>query len=53
MIIDEIALKVGYKTSQGLIALFKKFGDTTPLAYRKSLKDTRWTVGRTDVKKLP
>ena len=41
MSIDEIALKVGYKTSQGLIALFKKFGDTTPLVYRKSLKDTR------------
>ena len=41
MSINEIALMIGYKTPQGLIALFKKFGDTTPLAYRKSMKEIR------------
>ena len=38
MSVAEIALTVGYKTPQGLITLFKKMGNTTPLAFKNSLK---------------
>lgn len=36
MSVDEIARKVGYADSKGLIALFAKLGKLTPLAYRKN-----------------
>lgn len=34
MSVGEIALSVGYETPQGLLALFRKFGETTPLQWR-------------------
>ncbi len=39
MSVDEIARKVGYEDSKGLIVLFKKFGTLTPLAYRKKARE--------------
>lgn len=46
MSVSEIAQKVGYSDSKGLISLFSKFGDLTPLAYRKKKRD-RLSVRRT------
>lgn len=37
MSVSEIAHKVGYSDSKGLMALFSKFGTLTPLAYRKAV----------------
>lgn len=36
MSVAEVAHKVGYSDSKGLITLFAKFGTLTPLAYRKA-----------------
>ena len=39
MSVYEIAQKVGYGDSKGLIVLFSKFGKLTPLAYRKKTRE--------------
>lgn len=38
MTVNEVANYIGYSTPQGLILLFKKIGNTTPLAFKKGLK---------------
>lgn len=38
MSVSEVARRVGYADSKGLIALFSKFGTLTPLAYKKTLR---------------
>ncbi len=36
--VEQIAQKVGYSDTKGLIVLFSKFGGLTPLAYRKRVR---------------
>lgn len=38
MTVEEVAHRVGYNDTKGLIVLFKKFSTLTPLAYRKQLR---------------
>ncbi len=40
MTVGEIAYHVGYSTPQGLNVLFSKFGDLTPLAFRKKFRSS-------------
>ena len=36
--VEQVAQKVGYSDTKGLIVLFSKFGGLTPLAYRKRMR---------------
>ena len=39
MSVAEVAREVGYADSKGLIVLFSKFGNLTPLSYRKKMRE--------------